>query len=122
MSRIPRIAIVDDDLAIREALNDLVRSCGYESRLYPSAEEFLAEGDRKAIDCLIVDVKMPGLSGLELQDVLRREPDCPPIMFMTSYDDVRTRAAAFAGGALAFLSKPVKVDELLTHLEAALKT
>lgn len=121
MSRKPVIAIVDDDQSIREALDDLVLSCGYRSRLYTSAEEFLADVDRLSIDCMLVDVKMPGLTGIELQDVLNRLGTAkPPVIFMTSYRDERTRAAAMDGGALAFLGKPVNFSELVECLDKAL--
>ncbi len=120
MSQTSTIAIVDDDQAIREALNDLIHSCGYESRLFASAEEFLSYDSREAIDCMLVDVKMPGLSGIELQTELNKEPEKPPIIFMTSYRDDRTRAAAMDGGAFAFLGKPVDIKTLLNCLESAL--
>lgn len=116
----PTIAIVDDDQAIREALDDLVKSCGYESRLFASAEEFLSYQSRAAIDCMLVDVKMPGLSGIELQAELNRRPDRPPMIFMTSYNDDRTRTAALDGGAVAVLGKPVDIEKLLGCLETAL--
>lgn len=121
MSPIPTIAIVDDDQAMREALDDLIQSCGYESRLFPSAEAFLSDPNRRSIDCMLVDVKMPGLSGIELQAVLNSEPSKPPIIFMTSYRDERTRSAAMDGGALAFLGKPVEFDSLICFLEKALR-
>ena len=122
MSKTPVIAIVDDDRSIREALDDLVLSCGYESRLFSSAEDFLARGDLVAIDCMLVDVKMPGLSGIQMQDVLNSRGDQkPPMIFMTSYCDERTRAAAMDGGAFAFLGKPVDFNQLILCLEEALK-
>lgn len=122
MSRTPVIAIVDDDRSIREALNDLVLSCGYESRLFTSAEEFLAVDDQSGIDCMLVDVKMPGLTGIELQTALNeREAQRPPMIFMTSYRDVKTRTEAMNGGAFAFLGKPVNFSQLVQCLEQALK-
>ncbi|MDI7864510.1 response regulator [Rhizobiaceae bacterium n13] len=121
MSHTTTIAIVDDDQAIREALDDLVQSCGYDSVLFASAEEYLAYDKREAIDCMLVDVKMPGLSGIELQAVLNKEQHKPPMIFMTSYRDDRTRAAAMDGGAFAFLGKPVDINKLLGFLESALR-
>ncbi|WP_377299532.1 response regulator transcription factor [Rhizobium sp. SGZ-381] len=122
MSKLPVIAIVDDDQSIREALDDLVLSCGYRSRLFSSAEAFLADDDRRAIDCMLVDVKMPGLTGIELQAVLNAEAaPRPPMIFMTSYRDERTRAAALEGGAFAFLGKPVDFNQLVLCLEEALE-
>lgn len=121
MSRIPVVAIVDDDQSIREALDDLVLSCGYESRLFTSAEEFLAADDQSTIDCMLVDVKMPGLTGIELQAVLNeQETPTPPVIFMTSYRDAKTRTAAMNGGAFAFLGKPVNFSQLIQCLERAL--
>ncbi len=118
----PIIAIVDDDPSIREALDDLVLSCGYRSRLFVSAEAFLADAERSAIDCMLVDVKMPGLTGIELQAVMNKQVEHkPPMIFMTSYRDDRTRAAAMDGGAFAFLGKPVDFDQLVQCLEQALK-
>lgn len=122
LSRKPVIAIVDDDQSIREALDDLVLSCGYESRLFSSADDFLADSARAEIDCMLVDVKMPGLSGIELQAVLNAQADHrPPMIFMTSYRDERTRTAAMDGGAFAFLGKPVDFNQLVQCLEKALK-
>jgi FixJ family two-component response regulator len=118
----PVIAIVDDDRSIREALDDLILSCGYQSRLFASAEEYLADQDRASIDCMLVDVKMPGLTGIELQAVLNKQDTLkPPMIFMTSYSDNITRAAAMSGGAFAFLGKPVNLNQLLQSLEQALK-
>lgn len=122
MYKTPVIAIVDDDRSIREALDDLILSCGYQSRLFASAEEYLADHDRASIDCMLVDVKMPGLTGIELQAVLNKQDTLkPPMIFMTSYSDSITRAAAMSGGAFAFLGKPVNLNQLLQCLEQALK-
>lgn len=122
MHKTPVIAIVDDDRSIREALDDLILSCGYQSRLFASAEEYLADQDRASIDCMLVDVKMPGLTGIELQSVLNEQDTLkPPMIFMTSYSDSITRAAAMSGGAFAFLGKPVNLNQLLQCLEQALK-
>lgn len=121
-AHIHTIAIVDDDQGIREALDDLVKSCGYESRLFASAEEYLAYDAQSDIDCMLVDVKMPGLTGIELQAELNKKTMRPPMIFMTSYEDERTRNAAMDGGAFAFLGKPVDVSSLLGHLENALNS
>lgn len=117
----PTIAIVDDDQSIREALDDLVLSCGYRSRLFTSAEAFLADCDRATIDCMLVDVKMPGLTGIELQAALNaQDMPKPPMIFMTSYRDEKTKAAAMNGGAFAFLGKPVDLSQLVLCMEQAL--
>jgi FixJ family two-component response regulator len=115
------IAIIDDDFAIREALDDLVQSMGHQSVLFDSAEAFLAYNKRSSIDCMLVDVKMQGLSGLELQDRINKEPHRPPTIFMTSYRDERTRASALEGGALACLGKPVDFAELMKFIGLALQ-
>ncbi|WP_176084771.1 response regulator [Martelella sp. HB161492] len=121
MTQSALIAIVDDDLAIREALDDLVKSLGYESCLFASAEAFLGFQPRASVDCMVVDVKMPGLSGLELQSRLNQERDRPPMIFMTSYHDERTRTAALEGGAIAFLGKPVDLTVLISFIEKAIE-
>ncbi|EPE94751.1 response regulator transcription factor [Rhizobium grahamii] len=120
MPSVPTIAVVDDDEAIREAMDDLVKSCGYDSRLFASAEEFLAFEPRSDIDCMLVDVMMPGLSGIELQAELNKRPSHPPVIFVTSYKDERTRNAAMSAGAFAFLGKPVDIERLIGCLESAL--
>ncbi|MCM2402666.1 response regulator [Rhizobium sp. S153] len=120
MPPVPTIAVVDDDLAIREAMDDLIRSFGYECRVFSSAEEFLDFDPRSAIDCMVVDVKMPGLTGIELQAELNRRQSRPPMIFVTSYEDERTRNAALNGGALAVLRKPVDIGALIGCLETAL--
>jgi FixJ family two-component response regulator len=102
-------------------VEDLVQSCGYDSVAFASAEEFLRYQDRRNFNCILLDVKMPGLTGIELQSALNREANRPPIIFMTSYRDDKTRASAMAGGAYAFMTKPVQVDELIGHLEKALR-
>jgi len=117
---VPVIAVVDDDPAIREAMDDLIMSFGYECRLFASAEHFLESQQQAGIDCIVVDVKMPGLSGIELQSELNRRGNHPPMIFVTSYEDERTRNAALSGGALAFLRKPVNIGNLIGCLESVL--
>ncbi|MBY5814512.1 response regulator [Rhizobium leguminosarum] len=121
MPPVPTIAVVDDDQAIREAMDDLVKSCGYDCKLFSSAEEFLEFEPRSEIDCMVVDVKMPGLSGIELQSELNRGVSRPPMIFVTSYKDERTKAIAMSGGALAVLGKPVDIDTLINCLETAIR-
>ncbi len=120
MPPVPVIAVVDDDPAIREAMDDLIMSFGYECRLFVSAEQFLESKQQADIDCIVVDVKMPGLSGIELQSELNRRGNPPPMIFVTSYQDERTRNAALNGGALAFLGKPVNIVSLIGCLESVL--
>lgn len=114
------IAIVDDDSAIREALQDLLRSCGYATRCFASAEAFLAERGRRSFGCVILDMKMTGMSGLELQGELVCAGNEPPIIFLTSHFHEDMKKAALAAGAQAFLEKPVDDEILLECLRLAL--
>jgi len=120
LSQVPTIAVVDDDQATREAMDDLVKSCGYECRLFASAEEFLAFEPRSEIACMLVDVKMPGITGIELQVELTKHSEHPPMIFVTSCNDERTRNTAMNAGAFAFLGKPVDIEKLIGWLESAL--
>jgi FixJ family two-component response regulator len=120
VSQLPTIAVIDDDAAIRDALQDLIGSLGYRSLLFASAEDYLHFVDRMAVACIIVDVKMPGLSGIELQNRLNQEGGKPPMIFMTSYFDKQTRMKAIAGGAHSFLGKPVDDEVLIGCLKSAL--
>ncbi|MBP2300689.1 response regulator transcription factor [Azospirillum picis] len=116
----PLIAIVDDDQAIREALDDLLQSAGFRCLPFASAEDFLAHADLGGIACIVLDVQMPGLSGLDLLDCLNLAGGHPPIVFMTSYADEATRSRALAAGARAVLGKPVDGYILLDSLAASL--
>lgn len=116
----PTIAIVDDNPAIREAFGDLLAASGYNSLHFASAEDFLTWDNRGAIDCILVDVNMTGMSGLDLQDVLNQSPPKPPLVFITSLCDDHTRSQAMIGGAVAFLTKPVQFEKLEIILERIL--
>ncbi|MCY1666919.1 response regulator transcription factor [Rhizobium sp. SL86] len=120
MPAVPTIAIVDDDPAIREALEDLVHSYGYGSALFASAEELLGFDRRDTIGCMIVDIAMPGLSGLDLQDELHRSGWKTPVIFLTSHRDAHTREAAIRGGAFAYLTKPAAFQQVIDAIEQAL--
>ncbi len=111
--RTPMIAIVDDDAAVREALRQFVRSLGHNASTFGSAVEFLNSEQVSNTSCLITDVQMPGLSGLDLQDWLIAEGHRIPIIFLTGYPDENVRARALKSGAVAFLSKPFNQDHLL---------
>ena len=115
------IAIVDDDEAVREALKGLVRSLGYRASTFGSAEAFLNSEQINDTSCLVTDVQMPGLSGLDLQDRLIARDHRIPIIFITAYPDENVRRRAMKGGALAFLGKPVDHHDFVDHLEKALK-
>ena len=121
MSQIAMIAIVDDDEAVRDATKTLVRSLGYHASTFGSADEFLKSEQVHDTSCLITDLHMPGLSGLDLQDRLIARGHRIPIIFITGYPDENVRARAMKAGAVAFLSKPVNPDHLLAYLGKALK-
>ena len=115
------IAIVDDDEALREGMKSLVRSLGYAVSTFGSAEEFLKSEQVSDTSCLITDLQMPGLSGLDLQDLLIARGHRFPIIFITGFPDENVRARAMKAGAVAFLTKPVNADQLLGYLDKALK-
>jgi FixJ family two-component response regulator len=115
------IAIVDDDHAVREAMKVLLRSLGYSASTFGSAEEFLNSEQVNDTSCLITDVQMPGLSGIDLQDRLIAGGHRICIIFITAYSDENVRMRAMKAGALAFLTKPINQHHLIDHLEKALK-
>jgi FixJ family two-component response regulator len=114
------IGVVDDDESVRDALSSLIRSAGYRCVVFPSAEAFLDSGAVGNTDCTVLDIKMPGLSGLELQLRLREMRCSLPIVFVTGHADDLLRAKAFEGGAVAFLSKPFSEEALLGAIRSAL--
>ncbi len=114
------ISIVDDDVSVREATRALVRSLGYQAATYESAEDFLCSESISDTSCLITDVQMPGLTGLELQCRLIGEGYQIPVIFITAFADEKARSRALKAGALGFLSKPVDEDTLLACLDLAL--
>src|SRR4051794_13075728 len=114
------IAIVDDDPSVRSATVDLLNSLGFECEAYPSAQAFLDAPDAARTACLILDLNMPGLSGLDLQKRLIEAGASLPIIFITAYPEERTRSQAMRGGALGYLTKPYDDEELLGYLRRAL--
>jgi FixJ family two-component response regulator len=115
------IAVVDDDESVRTAIEGLLKSVGLTPRLYASAEEFLASGLQSETACLITDIRMPGMSGLELQARLAAEGCSVPIIFVTAYADARTRMQAMRAGPVEFLGKPFNDEVLLESVRAALE-
>jgi FixJ family two-component response regulator len=114
------IGVVDDDESVRDAISSLIRSAGYECILYPSAEAFLDSERLSDTDCMVLDVRMQGMSGFDLQ-VRLREMDClMPIIFVTAHSDEDLRARAINGGAAALLAKPFKDDALLDTIRSVL--
>jgi FixJ family two-component response regulator len=120
MRSAPLISIVDDDESIREATKGLVRSLGYQAATFASAEEFLRSESMDNTSCLIADVQMPGLSGIDLQCQLIARGVRTPTIFITAFPEEETRARAMKAGALGYLSKPFSEESLLKCLDKAL--
>jgi FixJ family two-component response regulator len=113
------IAIVDDDQGVRDSLERLVRSVGRNASAFGSAEEFLNSEDLHNTTCLITDLQMPGLTGIELQDRLIADGHRIPIIFLTAHPNDNVRARAMKAGAVAFLEKPVDAHRLIGCIESA---
>ena len=117
---VPVIHVVDDDEPMRTAVARLLRASGYEVRTYASAGDFLLAPPEPVPGCLLLDLQMPGPSGLELQQALQRHPMPLPVVFLTGRGDVSSSVRAMKAGAVDFLTKPVEPAELLKAVEAAL--
>jgi FixJ family two-component response regulator len=117
----PLISIVDDDDALRNSLDDLIRSIGFQTQGFPSAEAFLSSNQARDAACLILDVRMPGMSGLDLQRQIVAANWQIPIIFVTSHADDDARVRALDAGAVAFLYKPFHEEELLNAIDVALR-
>jgi FixJ family two-component response regulator len=115
------VVIVDDDESVRNAVHGVLRSVGLKTQTFSSAEEFLASGQQTETGCLITDVQMPGMTGLELQARLVEENRGIPIVFITAYGTPRMRAQALQAGAVDILGKPFNDEALLETVRAALK-
>ena len=114
------VAIVDDDKSVQSALQDLMEAEGLSARCFESAEELLESGLQRRAACLIVDIRMPGMSGLELQARLKVDRLNTPIIFITAHGDARVRMQAMREGAAEFLVKPFDDQVLLNRVRAAL--
>lgn len=114
------VAAVDDDFRVRESLASLLESAGYVPALFSSAEEFLISGALTDAVCVITDVRMPGLDGIELQRRLRRQRPALPVILMSAHHDDGIRQAALGRGAAAFLYKPFDAADLLETIQSAL--
>jgi FixJ family two-component response regulator len=114
------VAIVDDDDSVRGALQGLLRAVGFSSRAFESAEAFLGSGDQREAGCLIADIRMPGMSGLELQARLNAEHCRIPTIFITAHGDEEMRFEALRAGAVEFLPKPFDDEVLIESVRAAL--
>jgi FixJ family two-component response regulator len=116
------VAIVDDDDLMRSALQGMLKSVGLRSQAFASAEEFLNSGQQRQTACLITDIRMPGMSGLELQAKLNAEHCRIPTIFITAHGDTKMRMQALRAGAVEFLAKPFDDDALLGSVRAALES
>lgn len=117
----PLISLVDDDSSFRQATRSLLRSAGFRVQTFSSAEDFLSGADLSAVRCLIVDLRMPGMSGLELQRKLEESGYAIPTIFVTAHANDVSQSRAMNGGAIAFLPKPFDAEELIGAVRAAIK-
>lgn len=116
------VAVVDDDISVRESLESLIRSVGMQVKVFASAEEFLRAAHDGIADCLVLDVRLPGMSGLELHRYLLGQNCKLPAIFITAHaSDDRARLEARSDWTVAYLTKPFAEDELLDAVDAALK-
>lgn len=115
------VAIVDDDESVQRALQDLIESDGLSALCFGSAEQFLDSEARHQAVCLIADIRMPGMSGLELQAKLKAERRRLPVIFITAHGDAEMRTVAMGDGAVEFLTKPFNDTVLLEAVHAALE-
>lgn len=115
------VAIVDDDESVRIALQGMMKSVGLPAKAFASAEEFLNSGVQNQTACLIADIRMPGMSGLDLQAKLNAERCRIPTIFITAHGDAKMRLQALRAGAVEFLAKPFDDEVLLENVRAALE-
>jgi FixJ family two-component response regulator len=121
LQQVPVISIIDDDESVRVATRSLVRSLGFTAHTFASAEDFLQSPRMHDSTCVITDVQMPGLSGIELQSQMLARGCGTPIIFITAFPDETVEARAMKAGAIGFLSKPFDAPTLIRCLDAALK-
>ena len=117
---IPIVAAVDDDFRVRESMKSLLESAGYAPVVFSSAEEFLESGTLAAATCVITDVRMPGMDGIELQRRIRIERPALPVILISARSNAEVRETAIEEGAVAFLYKPFDATNLLTIVQSAL--
>ena len=120
MSETPLIMCVEDDAPVREAIKGLLVSLGFAAEVFSSAEEFIQSSRLSETSCLITDVKLGGMSGIELQNRLTALGHCIPTIVITAFPDERIRAQALSAGAVCFLYKPINKDELVNCIDSAL--
>jgi FixJ family two-component response regulator len=117
----PVVFVVDDDISVREALESLIRCEGWQPKTFASAQQFLDQPQAIVPNCLVLDVSLPGLNGLDLQKLVAEERTDMPIIFITGYGDVPITVQAMKAGAVEFLTKPFNDDVLLTAIRSALE-
>jgi FixJ family two-component response regulator len=122
MSNLSLISVVDDDASVRESLRCLIRSAGFLLEVFASAEEFLKSDHLHNTRCLILDVRMPGMNGLELQRWLAASHHQIPVIFITAHGDEAARSQALKGGAVDYLFKPFSEEALFHAIHAALNS
>jgi FixJ family two-component response regulator len=115
------VSIIDDDPLAREGIRELVESLGYKARVFVSAQDFLQSGAIATTGCLITDLQMPGLNGLDLQQRLQTQGHRTPVILITAYPSEKHRSRAMNAGAIGFLSKPFEEQSLVKCLIAAMK-
>jgi FixJ family two-component response regulator len=113
------VAAIDDDRRVRESIQSVLDSAGYQAAMFGSAEEFLDSGVLPQATCVIADVRLPGLNGLELQRRIRQERAQVPVIFITAHDDDNIRQLALREGAVDFMVKPFDAAQLLENIERA---
>ena len=116
----PRVAVVDDDVSIRRATLSLLRAAGFSASAFADAESFLGSKWRRGVSCLVADVRMPGMSGLELYEALVASGEPIPTILVTAHDDEATRLRARKAGVHCYLSKPFSPEELCECIRSAL--
>jgi FixJ family two-component response regulator len=121
MSKAPLISIVDDDALARDGIRELIESFGYRAVAFSSAENFLRSSVIRETTCVITDLQMPGLNGLQLQEALQSRGYSTPVVLITAYSNEKHRARALHNGAVGFLSKPFDDRSLMECLTAAIK-
>ena len=117
----PLVGIIDDELSVRESLSDLLESVGLKAQAFASADEFLTKSSLEVPSCLVLDVQLPGISGLDLQQQLRNGDTQIPIVFMTGHGDIPTSVRAMKAGAIEFLTKPCRDQDLLAAVNQAIE-
>jgi len=116
----PIVYVIDDDISVRESLELLIRGAGWQAAIFARAQDFLCQPPRLAPHCLVLDVSLPDINGLELQQRIAADRTDMPIIFMTGYGDVAMAVRAMKGGAVEFLTKPLRAETLLSVIGSAL--